>query len=74
MKTMTEADVLRAAVAASDGHLRRYLDGFGEHTVTWGRGETTARDLLVRMVFHNGMHTGQIVDLRRALGMPGVNR
>jgi hypothetical protein len=25
-----------------------------------------------RMVFHNGLHCGQVVDLRRALRMPGV--
>ena len=36
----------------------------------WGSVTTTAHDLASRMVFHNGMHTGQIVDLRRALGMP----
>lgn len=28
--------------------------------------------LIVRMVFHNGFHTGQIADLRRALGFKSV--
>lgn len=43
-------------------------------TVSWGRGETTARDLLARMIFHNGTHCGQLIDLRRALGMDKVFR
>jgi hypothetical protein len=42
--------------------------------VTWGRSSTTARNLAVRMVFHNGMHCGQLVDLRRALGLGPVIR
>jgi hypothetical protein len=45
-------------------------EGLGE-PVHWGQSTTTTkRDLAARMVFHNGTHTGQIVDLRRALGMP----
>ena len=43
-------------------------------TVSWGGGTTTKRDLAVRMAFHNGVHTGQIIDLRRALGMPRLIR
>jgi hypothetical protein len=27
---------------------------------------------VARMVFHNGFHTGQIADMRRALGFKGV--
>lgn len=38
----------------------------------WGAGETTISLLCARMVFHNGTHTGQIADLRRALGFKGV--
>ena len=41
-------------------------------TIPWGAGTITARDAAIRMVFHNGTHTGQIVDLRRALGMNRV--
>lgn len=40
--------------------------------VSWGGGETTLHDLIVRMVFHNGMHCGQITDLRRALHMGSI--
>ena len=45
-----------------------------QRTVTWGGTTTTARDLALRMVFHNGLHCGQIVDMRRALGLPHVIR
>lgn len=38
----------------------------------WGKVKTTMHDLASRMVFHNGTHTGQLIDLRRALGMPKV--
>ncbi len=40
--------------------------------VPWGNTRTTARDLALRMVFHNGLHCGQMVDLRRALGFAPV--
>lgn len=39
----------------------------------WGAGMSTPMHLLVaRMAFHNGMHCGQIADLRRALGMGSI--
>jgi hypothetical protein len=43
-------------------------------TVQWGQSTLTARDLALRMVFHNGAHCGQLVDLRRALGLGPVIR
>lgn len=43
-----------------------------ERGVPWGGGEHPWRQVAMRMVFHNGMHTGEIVDLRRALGLPKV--
>jgi hypothetical protein len=60
------ARVVDAVRAAGDEKLHE--------TVTWGGGSTTRRDLAVRMAFHNGVHTGQIIDLRRALGMPRLIR
>ena len=55
------ADRLAAAVATlSDDGLDR--------SVRWGTAEMPLRMLIVRMVFHNGFHTGQIADTRRALG------
>jgi len=38
----------------------------------WGTGETTVSDLALRMGFHIGTHAGQIVDLRRGLGLGPV--
>jgi len=38
----------------------------------WGSGMTTFLSLAQRMVFHNGVHAGELIDLRRALGMPRV--
>jgi hypothetical protein len=43
-----------------------------EREVKWGSGVMTVEALIHRIGFHNGMHAGQITDLRRALGMPGV--
>jgi len=54
--------------------LRAASDRDLDREIQWGSSFTTVRDLAMRMVFHNGTHCGQLVDLRRALGMPGVIR
>ncbi len=38
----------------------------------WGQGEIPVWGLMMRMVFHNGAHTGQIADLRRGLGLRSI--
>ena len=38
----------------------------------WGNTQITLGLLAARMIFHNGMHTGQIADLRRAMGFKSV--
>ena len=38
----------------------------------WGASELSMADLVVRVNLHNAMHTGQLVDLRRALGLGRV--
>jgi hypothetical protein len=43
-----------------------------ERTHTWGEHSASVSDLITRMVTHNGTHTGQLVDLRRALGMGSI--
>jgi hypothetical protein len=43
-----------------------------EKTIMWGTVELPLLHLVPRIIFHNGMHTGQIADLRRALGMPPI--
>ncbi len=81
-----QAEVRRAATTlAESGHYRRSMsllqeavrsagDGGLGKQVRWGRGGTTAGHLAMRMIFHNGVHCGQLVDLRRALGMEPVIR
>jgi hypothetical protein len=55
-----------AASGATDAQL-------AAETPWGGPGMTTPVHLLVaRMAFHNGMHCGQIADLRRALGMGSI--
>lgn len=63
--TIFEAAAERAAAVAE--HADETLLG---DLTTWGGSETTKGDLLVRMALHNATHAGQIIDLRRALGMP----
>lgn len=43
-----------------------------EGPFSWGPTSLSGAGLVARMVAHNGTHTGQIIDLRRALGMPRV--
>jgi hypothetical protein len=54
-------------------HLVVRIDEDGlKKLVQWGSGETTVEALISRMVFHNGMHCGQIADTRRALAMKSI--
>lgn len=53
-----------AVAAAKEEDLKR--------EVTWGSASMPLQMLIVRIIFHNGMHTGQIADLRRALNMPSA--
>lgn len=39
-------------------------------TVQWHDGPISKVDLIARVCFHNGAHSGQILDLRRALKLP----
>jgi hypothetical protein len=45
-----------------------------EKMVPWASGEIPFRTLVLRIAFHNGVHAGQIIDLRRALGLDRVIR
>lgn len=38
----------------------------------WGKGEMAAEDLATRILFHNGIHAGQLTDLRRAIGLAPI--
>jgi hypothetical protein len=58
-------DRLAAAVRAVD-------DAKLDQTVKWGQADLPLWSLLIRMVFHNGTHTGQLADLRRAMGFKSI--
>ncbi|MBL9032800.1 MAG: DinB family protein [Phycisphaerae bacterium] len=58
-------DRLAGAVRASDE--ARLME-----STRWGEVELPLWLLVLRMGFHNGMHTGQVADLRRALGFRSI--
>jgi hypothetical protein len=58
-------DRLVGAISAAD-------DAKLDTKTKWGNGEALLYTLPGRMVFHNGTHSGQIADLRRALGMGSI--
>lgn len=65
-------EVFARATARVAGAVRAASDEKLATTVKWGAGEMTLASLASRMVFHNGMHAGQLAGLRRAMGMKGV--
>ena len=67
-------DHYRRSMSLLQEAVRSAGDGGLDKQVRWGRGGTTAGHLAMRMIFHNGVHCGQLVDLRRALGMEPVIR
>lgn len=61
------------AVDAVASCIRSAPESSLEENVTWGGSMQIPRWLLAaRMTMHNGMHIGQIADLRRALGFRSV--
>lgn len=62
-------EIMRDAHAALADALRAAGDEALARETPWGAGRTTVSDLALRMGFHIGTHAGQIVDLRRALGL-----
>lgn len=56
--------IARAVRAATDDQLAA--------PIAWGNAQVPTGMIAARMIFHNGAHTGQIADLRRALGMKRV--
>jgi len=59
------ADRLAAALRSAD-------DASLDTPHPWGKVSTTGAALAQRMIFHNGVHCGQITDLRRALKLGNV--
>lgn len=58
------ARLSRAAANADDAQL--------DQMHPWGAGQLRLADMLIRVNVHNAMHAGQLVDLRRGLGLARV--
>jgi len=61
--------------SAADRFVRTIVSSDGDRLmadVAWGSARVTAAALVTRQIIHVGVHTGQLIDLRRALGMPTV--
>ena len=65
-------EIFSAAIDRLAGAVRHADDAALDRMVKWGAGESPVGLLVPRMLYHNGVHTGQIIDLRRALGMKPV--
>ena len=65
-------EIFNAAIDRLAKAVRSADDAALDKTVKWGAGESPVVSLVPRMLYHNGVHTGQIIDLRRALGMKAV--
>jgi hypothetical protein len=52
--------------------VRTLPDADLERPLRWGGSELPSWALITRMTFHNGFHTGQIADLRRALSFKSI--
>lgn len=66
-------EIYESACEALAECVRSTPDSALDETVNWGGGVSIRRWLLaLRMMTHNGMHIGQVADLRRALGMKSV--
>lgn len=65
-------EIFETAVAQLAHSVRGAPDGSLDQMMSWVTGAVPVWQLVVRMVHHNGMHCGQIVDLRRVIGLPLV--
>lgn len=65
-------EIVKSAAERLAAALRNADDAALDAPTPWATGQTTIALLAMRMMFHNGMHAGQIADLRRALGFKRV--
>jgi hypothetical protein len=65
-------EIFNAACIRLATAVREAPDSALDAPTKWGGGEIPVHALVGRMVFHNGAHTGQIADLRRALGFKSI--
>ena len=64
--------IYEAACERLANAVRRAEDCTLTRKVNWHGTEIMLSDWVSRVTFHNGIHTGQIMDLRRALGLAPV--
>ena len=65
-------EIFAGAIETLASTVRNASDSALNRQTKWGTQPIRVADMVSRMVFHNGTHTGQIVDLRRALGFKRV--
>jgi DinB superfamily len=51
---------------------RNATDDALDQTIPWGPTQIAVADLFIRMIYHNGTHGGQLLDLRRAMGFASL--
>ncbi len=66
--------IFDAACARLAAAARRATDAKLDERTKWGSTDVSLESLVWRMVFHNGTHCGQIIDLRRAIGLGSIFR
>ncbi|MFO0830877.1 MAG: DinB family protein [Phycisphaerales bacterium] len=65
-------EIYHSAIDRTAAAARALPDARLEEVVVWGPIQTPLFLLFLRMGFHNGMHVGQIADLRRAFGFRSI--
>jgi hypothetical protein len=64
--------VFESACDTLAGVVRGLSDADLDRLIPWGTMQIPIWSAVTRMIFHNGTHTGQIADLRRALAMKSI--
>ncbi|MDA0802776.1 MAG: DinB family protein [Planctomycetota bacterium] len=67
-------DIFSTACDRMAAMLRTQPDTRFSEEVPWHDGMQRVDALVARLAFHNGLHAGQLTDLRRAMGLPFVIR
>jgi len=65
-------DIFNQACDRFASVVRSVDDSVLDRSIRWGPVESPVWSICLRMVFHNGMHTGEIADMRRALGFKSI--
>jgi hypothetical protein len=65
-------EIYRGACERLASVLRETPDERLDDEVDWGSGRISVQDLVLRICMHSGTHVGQLIDLRRALGLGSI--